>query len=48
MTGWMKRRIARSRARCDKPTTNNKNLKERGADKQPKLSAPLQNNEKGG
>jgi hypothetical protein len=44
----MKRRIERSRARCDKPATNNKTLKGQAADKQPKLNAPLQNTEKGG
>ena len=48
MNGWMKRRIERSRARCGKPTTNNKTLKEQAADKQPKLNAPLENDEKGG
>ncbi|HEX8557866.1 MAG TPA: hypothetical protein VF668_07200 [Pyrinomonadaceae bacterium] len=35
----MKRRIERSRARCEKAAANNKPDKDRAADKQPKLSA---------
>ena len=48
MNQWMKRRIERSRARCDKTATNNKTDKGQGADKQPKLSyiAPLESNAK--
>jgi hypothetical protein len=44
----MRRRIERSRARCDKAATNHKADKEQGAEKQPKLTpfAPLQSNEK--
>ena len=39
MTNWMRRRIERSRARCEKAATNNQATKEQGADKQPKLGA---------
>lgn len=38
MNNWMRRRIERSRARCERAATNNKNGKEHEADKQPKLS----------
>ena len=50
MNGWMRRRIERSRARCDKSATKNKTLKGQGPDKQPKPSAlgALGSNEKGG
>ena len=34
MNGWMKRRIERSRARCDRPATNPKQDKPQGAAKQ--------------
>ena len=34
MNGWMKRRIERSRARCDKPTTNPKPDRPQQATKQ--------------
>ncbi len=34
MTNWMKRRIKRSRARCERGTTNDKTDKEQGAGKQ--------------
>lgn len=39
MNNWMRRRIERSRARCEKAATNHKQSKEEGADKQPKLNA---------
>ena len=44
MTNWMRRRIERSRARCEKAATNHKQAKGEGADKQPRLNAlaPLQ------
>ena len=38
MSGWMRRRIERSRARCGRPATNPKPEKEREPDKQVKLS----------
>ena len=43
MNNWMRRRIERSRARCEKTATNNRPDKEQGAEKQPKLvvTAPL-------
>lgn len=49
MNNWMRRRIERSRARCEKAATNHKPSKDTGADKQPMPSAlaPLENNEKG-
>ncbi len=34
MNGWMKRRIERSRARCDRPTTNTKSDKPQEAARQ--------------
>ncbi len=48
MNNWMRRRIERSRARCEKAATNHKPSKT-GADKQPLPSAlaPLETNEKG-
>ena len=48
MNNWMKRRIERSRARCEKAAANNKSDKEQGAEKQPKLAAlnPLESNVK--
>jgi len=48
VTNWMRRRIERSRARCEKAATNNKAIKEQGADKQPKLAAlnPLESEAK--
>lgn len=48
MTNWMRRRIERSRARCDRAATNHKADKEHGADGQPKLAAAgsLANNAK--
>lgn len=50
MTNWMRRRIERSRARCEKAATNHRPDKEQGADKQPKLNAlvPSEHHEKGG
>ena len=50
MNNWMRRRIERSRARCEKGATNNRTDKNQETDKQPKLTAlaPLENNEKGG
>ena len=39
MNNWMRRRIERSRARCQKAATNHKTAKEQGADKQPGLNA---------
>jgi hypothetical protein len=44
----MRRRIERSRARCEKATTNHKDAKDQGADKQPKLNAlaPLESDAK--
>ena len=46
----MRRRIERSRARCDKAATNNKSEKNREAEKQPKLSvsASIEDDERGG
>jgi hypothetical protein len=46
----MRRRIERSRARCEKTATNNKTDKDQEADKQSKLivTAPLVSNVKGG
>ena len=35
MTNWMRRRIERSRARCEKAATNNKTDKDQGAGKRP-------------
>ena len=48
MTNWMRRRIERSRARCEKAATNHKDAKDRGADKQPRLNAlaPLESEAK--
>jgi hypothetical protein len=45
----MRRRIERSRARCDRAATNQKEAKGRGAEKQPKLDAlaPLESEAKG-
>jgi hypothetical protein len=39
VTNWMRRRIERSRARCEKAATNHKPDKEQGAESQPKLAA---------
>jgi len=39
VNNWMRRRIERSRARCEKAATNHKQVKEEGADRQPKLNA---------
>ena len=39
MTNWMRRRIERSRARCDRAATNNKTDKEQEAEKQPNAGA---------
>jgi hypothetical protein len=39
VTNWMRRRIERSRARCEKAATNNRPVKEQGADKQPASAA---------
>ena len=49
MTHWMKRRIERSRARCEKTATNNKSEKDQEAEKQPKLtvSTSLEDGERG-
>lgn len=38
MTNWMRRRIERSRARCDRNATNHRPDKEQGAEGQPKLT----------
>ena len=48
MNNWMRRRIERSRARCEKAATNHKDAKEQGADRQPKLNAlaPLESEAK--
>ena len=35
MTNWMRRRIERSRARCEKAATNHKTHKEPEAEKRP-------------
>ena len=35
MNNWMRRRIERSRARCEKAATNNKTDKHQEAEKQP-------------
>ena len=35
VTNWMRRRIERSRARCEKAATNNKTDKEQEAEKRP-------------
>jgi hypothetical protein len=45
----MRRRIERSRARCDRAATNHKADKEQGAEGQPKLAAvaPTADNPKG-
>jgi hypothetical protein len=45
----MRRRIERSRARCEQAATNHKQVKEAGADKQPRLKAlaPLEPEAKG-
>ena len=40
MTGWMRRRIERSRARCEKAATNNKTHKDPGAEKRTGEAAP--------
>ena len=50
MNNWMRRRIERSRARCEKTATNNKNDKDQDSEKQSKLivTAPLVSNMKGG
>ena len=49
MTNWMRRRIERSRARCEKAATNHRPSKDQGPDKQsgPTALAPLENNRKG-
>ena len=49
MTNWMRRRIERSRARCDRAATNHKADREQGAESQPKLAAvnPTADNPKG-
>ncbi len=39
MNGWMKRRIERSRARCDRPATNPKHDKPQDAAKQTSAQA---------
>ena len=48
VNNWMRRRIERSRARCEKAATNHKEAKDQGADKQPKLNAlaPLESEAK--
>ncbi len=50
MTHWMRRRIERSRARCDRAATDSKADKAQEADKQPKLAAApsLENDGKDG
>jgi hypothetical protein len=50
VNNWMRRRIERSRARCDKAATNNKTDKSREPDKQVKLTvtSSLESDEKGG
>jgi hypothetical protein len=35
VTNWMRRRIERSRARCEKAATNNKTHKDQEAEKRP-------------
>ena len=49
MTHWMKRRIERSRARCEKTATNNRTDKDEEPGKPPKLDGdtPLESNGKG-
>lgn len=49
MTNWMRRRIERSRARCDRNTTNHKADKEQGSESRPKLAAaaPANNAKRG-
>ena len=39
MTNWMRRRIERSRARCEKAATNNRTHKEQEAEKRPSEEA---------
>ena len=39
MNGWMKRRIERSRARCDRAAATPKAYKEQSAESRPKLTA---------
>jgi hypothetical protein len=39
VTNWMRRRIERSRARCDRAATNHRSDKEQEAEGQPKLAA---------
>ena len=49
MNNWMRRRIERSRARCEKAATNNKSDKAQGSpEKQSKLAGavPLESNTK--
>lgn len=49
MTNWMRRRIERSRARCDRAATHHKADKEQGGEGQPKMTAaaPPANGAKG-
>ncbi|HEX7313587.1 MAG TPA: hypothetical protein VF297_06680 [Pyrinomonadaceae bacterium] len=49
MTNWMRRRIERSRARCDRAATSHKANKEQEAESQSKLAAaaPHANEPKG-
>ena len=48
MNNWMRRRIERSRARCEKAATNHKSVKEEGTNKQSELTAlaPLESDTK--
>ncbi|MBV8858117.1 MAG: hypothetical protein JOZ02_14390 [Acidobacteria bacterium] len=50
MNNWMRRRIERSRARCEKATTSHKTDKSQEPEKQAKLAGPssLESDEKGG
>jgi hypothetical protein len=50
VTNWMRRRIERSRARCDKAATNHKTGKGQESDKQAKLTltSSLEGDEKAG
>jgi hypothetical protein len=50
VNNWMRRRIERSRARCERAATNHKTDKEQEADKQSRLTATtsLESDEKGG
>jgi hypothetical protein len=50
VTNWMRRRIERSRARCERAATNNKCDKTDEPDKQPKLTnvTSVERDEKGG